>query len=135
MNLYKRRIVAYILGKVIRDKEISRVFDKTTSSYNMIAGEVSVSRINVYDTEKNELMTGSGDEKGISLYDFTTAKFIELKISGETFDGFDYETNKVFYGDVKENMVSIFDFQDSKHHYYVLIGENETITENLGLLI
>ncbi|RPI72704.1 MAG: hypothetical protein EHM47_07660 [Ignavibacteriales bacterium] len=135
MNLHKRRIVAYIIGKLYTEKEISKVFDKTTSSYNSITGEVTVSRINVYDTEKNELLTGSGDEKGISLYDFTTAKFIDLKISGEYFDGFDYESQKVFYGDIKENTVSFFDFQDSKHHYYIMVNENESITANMGLLI
>lgn len=61
LNLHKRRIVAYIIGKLYTEKEISKVFDKTTSSYNSITGEVTVSRINVYDTEKNELLTGSGE--------------------------------------------------------------------------
>jgi len=135
VNIHKRRIVAYVIGKLIGGKEISRVFDKTTSSYNEIAGEVSITRINVYDTEKNEMITGSGDEKGISLYDFATAKFIDLKISGEKFDGFDYESKKVFYGDMKENTISFFDFQDSKHHYYVMLNPHENLVENLGLLI
>lgn len=135
MNLYKRRIVAYIIGVVIGEKEIMKVYDKTNSSFNMIAGEVSASKINVFDTEKNEMITGTADDKGISLYDYATAKFIDLKISGEKFEGFDYESNKIFYGDLNENTVSIFDFQDSKHHYYILMAENENITENLGLLI
>jgi len=135
VNIHKRRIVAFVIGKLIGGKEISKVFDKTTSSYNEITGEVSITRINVYDTEKNEIVTGSGDEKGISLYDFATAKFIDLKIYGETFDGFDYESKKVFYGDMKENTVSFFDFQDSKHHYYIMLNLHENLTENLGLLI
>jgi hypothetical protein len=135
VNIYKRRIVAYIVGKLIRGKEISKIFDQTTSSYNQINGEVSNSRINVYDIEKNELITGSGDGKGISLYDFATAKFIDLKIDGGKFDGFDYESKKVFYGEIKENQVSFFDFQDSKHHYYFLIDTNENLTAGLGLLI
>ena len=135
MNIYKRRIVAFVIGKLIGGKEISRVFDRTTSSYNEVAGEVSITSINVYDTEKNEIITGSGDDKGISLYDFVTAKFIDIKIYGEKFDGFDYESKKVFYGDMKENTVSFFDFQDSKHHYYIMLNPYENVTENLGLLI
>ncbi|OGU70352.1 MAG: hypothetical protein A2V93_11660 [Ignavibacteria bacterium RBG_16_34_14] len=135
MNIYKRRIVAFVIGKLIGGKEISRVFDRTTSSYNEVAGEVSITSINVYDTEKNEMITGSGDDKGISLYDFVTAKFIDIKIYGEKFDGFDYESKKVFYGDMKENTVSFFDFQDSKHHYYIMLNPYENVTENLGLLI
>jgi hypothetical protein len=135
LNIYKRRIVAYVIGKIIGGKEISRVFDKSTSSYKEIAGEVSVKSINVYDTEKNEMITGSGDEKGISLYDFATAKFIDLKISGENFDGFDYESKKVFHGEMKENTISFFDFQDSKHHYYIMVNNQENLIENLGLLI
>jgi hypothetical protein len=135
VNIYKRRIVAFVIGKLIRGKEISRVFDKTTSSYNEINGEVSIKSINVFDTEKNEMITGSGDEKGISLYDFATAKFIDLKIDGENFDGFDYESKKVFYGDMKDNTVSFFDFQDSKHHYYIMLNPQENLVENLGLLI
>lgn len=135
MNIHKRRIVAYIIGKLVAGKEISRIFDKTTSSYNEINGEVSLTRINVYDTEKNEMMTGSGDGKGVSLYDFATAKFIDLKIAGEKFDGFDYESKKVFYGELKDNTVSFFDFQDSKHHYYIMLNSQESFVENLGLLI
>ncbi len=135
MNIYKRRIVAYVIGKIVGGKEISKIFDKTTSSYNEITGEVSDTRINVYDTEKNEMFTGSADKKGISLYDFATAKFIDLKINGDTFDGFDYESKKVFYGDLKENTISFFDFQDSKHHYYILLNQEENFAGNLGLLI
>jgi hypothetical protein len=135
VNNYKRRIVAYVIGKLVKGEEISRVFDKTTSSYNQILGEVSNTRINVYDAEKNEMITGSGDGKGISLYDFATAKFIDLKIYGDNFDGFDYESKKVFYGDMKENTVSFFDFQDSKHHYYVMLTSDKNLAENLGLLI
>lgn len=135
MNIYKRRIVAFVIGKLIRGKEISRVFDKTTSSYNEINGEVSIKSINVFDTEKNEMITGSGDEKGISLYDFATAKFIDLKINDENFDGFDYESRKVFYGEMKDNTVTFFDFQDSKHHYYIMLNPQENLVENLGLLI
>ena len=135
MNIYKRRIVAFVIGKLISGREISRVFDKTTSSYNEINGEVSIKSINVFDTEKNEMITGSGDDKGISLYDFATAKFIDLKINGENFDGFDYESKRVFYGDMKDNTVSFFDFQDSKHHYYIMLNPHENLVENLGLLI
>jgi hypothetical protein len=135
VNLYKRRIVAYIVGKLVGGKEIYRVFDKNTFSFNKIAGEVSVSKINVYDTERNELMTGNGDDKGISLYDYTTAKIIDLKIEAENFQGFDYESKKLFFGDMRENTVSFFDFQTSKHYYYVMMAEDENISENLGLLI
>ena len=135
LNLYKRRVIAYIVGKLISGKEIDKLFDRSNSSYVEIAGEVTLSKINVYDTEKNELITGSGDAKGISLYDFATAKFIDLKINEEEFDGFDYESKKIFYGNVKENMISVFDFQDSKHHYYTMLNQNENIDTNMGLLI
>jgi len=135
LNLYKRRIIAYIAGKLISGKVIDKLFDQSNSSYTEIAGEVSLTKINVYDTEKNELITGSGDAKGISLYDFATAKFIDLKIDQEEFDGFDYESKKIFYGNVKENTVSVFDFQDSKHHYYVMLNQKENPDVNLGLLI
>lgn len=135
MNLYKRRIVAFITGKLISGKEIVKIFDRTNSSYNEITGEVSIARINVYDTEKNDLITGSGDEKGISLYDLVTAKFIDLKINGDNFEGFDYESKKIFYGDMKDNTISFFDFQDSKHHYYIMMNSDEDMAENLGLLI
>ena len=135
MNNDKRRIVAYIIGKLVSGKEIYKIFDRTTSSYNQIMGEVSPTRINVYDTEKNELITGSGDDKGISLYDFTSAKFIDLRMEGSKFDGFDYESKKLFYGDYKENTVALFDFQDSKHHYFIILEEGTEMDKNFGLLI
>ena len=135
MNFYKRRIVAYIAGKLISGKEINKLFDRSNSSYAEIVGEVTITKINVYDSERNELITGSGDAKGISLYDFTTAKFIDLKIDKEKFDGFDYESKKIFYGELKDNTVSVFDFEDSKHHYYIMLIPNEEIDNNMGLLI
>lgn len=135
MNLFKRRIIAYVAGKLISGKEIDQLFDQSNSSYIVIAGEVTLTKINVYDMERNELITGSGDAKGISLYDFATAKFIDLKINKEEFDGFDYESKKVFYGNVKENTISVFDFQDSKHHYYTMLNQNENLDVNPGLLI
>jgi hypothetical protein len=135
LNLFKRRIIAYIVGKLVRGKDIDKLFDQSNSSYIKIAGEVTLTKINVYDMERNELITGSGDTKGISLYDFATAKFIDLKINKEEFDGFDYETKKVFYGNVKDNTISVFDFQDSKHHYYTMLNQNENLDANFGLLI
>jgi len=135
LNFYKRRIVAYIAGKLISGKEINKLFDRSNSSYAEIVGEVTITKINVYDSERNELITGSGDAKGISLYDFTTAKFIDLKIDKEKFDGFDYESKKIFYGELKDNTVSVFDFEDSKHHYYIMLSPNEEIDNNMGLLI
>jgi hypothetical protein len=135
MNIDKRRIVAYIIGKLVSGKEIYKIFDRTNSSYNQITGEVSPTRINVYDTEKSELITGSGDDKGISLYDLTSAKFIDLRIEGDKFDGFDYESKKLFYGEFKENTVALFDFQDSRHHYFIMLEEGAEMDNNFGLLI
>jgi hypothetical protein len=135
MNLFKRRIVAFVVGKLISGKEINKLFDQSNSKYAEILGEVTLTKINIYENERNELVTGSGDTKGISLYDFTSAKFIDLKIDKEKFDGFDYESKKIFYGEVKDNTISLFDFQDSKHHYYVMLSPDEEIEYGFGLLI
>ena len=135
MDLNKRRIVAFIAGKLISGKEINKLFDQSNSRYAEILGDVTITKINVYEVERNELITGSGDAKGISLYDFTTAKFIDLKIDKEQFDGFDYESKKIFYGEVKDNTISLFDFQDSKHHHYIMLSPNEEVETGMGLLI
>lgn len=135
MTFYKRRIVAYVIGKLISGREFYKIFDQSESTYNEIMGEVNPTTINVYDTTRNELITGSGDTQGISLFDFASSKFIDLKIEGEKFDGFDYEFQKAFYGEMKENTVSFFDFQDSKHHYYIMLEEGAVIKSGLGLLL
>jgi hypothetical protein len=134
MNLSKRKIVAYIIGRLISGKEINKIFDQSESRYNEITGEVTPVRINVIASEKNEMITGSGDSKGISLFDYATSKFIDLKIDGKKFDGFDYESKKAFYGELKENTVSLFDFQDSKHHYFVMLEEGAEVNSGFGLL-
>lgn len=135
MDLFKRRIIAFIAAKLISGKEINKIFDRSSSKYAQIFGDVTPTKINVYENERNQLITGSGDIRGISLYDFATAKFIDLKIDKNKFDGFDYETKKIFYGEVNDNTVSLFDFQDSKHHYYVLLSPNEEVENGMGLLI
>ena len=49
MNLQKRRIIAFIAGRLIAGKNSGAVYDYLTSSHTNVSGEVLPNRINVYD--------------------------------------------------------------------------------------
>lgn len=135
MDLFKRRIVAFVAGKLISGKDINKLFDQSNFKYAEMFGDITLAKLFLYEKGRNNLILGNGDNKGISLYDFTTGKFIDMNIDKDKFEGFDYESKKIFYGDVKDNTISLFDFQDSKHHYYVMISQDEEIVNGFGLLI
>lgn len=135
MRLSKRRLLSYIIGKIITGNDIVKIFDRTTFSFIKVEGEVTDKKISVYDTTRSEILIGSGDDTGISLYDFNSCKFLDLKITGKNFEGYDFETKRIFYGELQEDTILFFDFEDSKHHFYVMMTSEFDLPENMGLLI
>jgi hypothetical protein len=120
MEMHKRRIVAYVIGRIISQKESHTIFDYDSSSYSNIEGDVKTSKIDVFDSEQKRLLSGDMSEDNLSLFDYLSGKFVEIKINGREFDGYDYEYSQLFNGEVSEDKISIFDFHESKRYDYTI---------------
>jgi hypothetical protein len=120
MEMHKRRIVAYVLGRIITHKDSQTVFDFDSSSYSNIEGDVQTEKIDVFDSERKRLLSGDMDNNNVSLFDYLSGKFVEIKINGRSFDGYDYEYSQLFNGEVEDDKISIFDCRDSKRYVYTI---------------
>jgi hypothetical protein len=120
MEMYKRRIVAFILGRIISGKDSSSIYDCDTYSYSNIEGDFVSEKIDVFDSERRRFLSGNKANDNISLFDYLSGKFIEIKINGCGFDGYDYEDSELFNGEVLDDKISIFDYHDSKRYDYTI---------------
>jgi hypothetical protein len=121
MDPKKRRIMAYIAGRLILNKDANAVYDHAAKKYFNAAGTCKKDKIEVFDYERQCYWVGVINGQRISIYDNGSQKFVELKLKGgKKFEGFDFETGKHFGGEADPKAVAFYDFADKKyHHYYV----------------
>lgn len=120
MNNDIRRVIAYIIGKIILKKDSNTIYDHSSSSFKNIEGDVNESQINIFDKDLNRLFTGTGIKNNYSIYDYGSRKITEMKIDNLEFEGYDHESSKYFTGKVEDEEIIIYDFQDSKYHRYTV---------------
>lgn len=113
--------VAYITGCLLGERSsVSSVYDFDNRKYTNMSGEVSESKINVYDFEMSCHITGNGKNGEYSIYHYGTGKHINITVnkSQKTFNGYDHDTGKHFSGDVRNNSISIYDYETSKYYRF-----------------
>jgi hypothetical protein len=117
MQAELRRAVAYIGGRMISDSTATSVYDYDAGSYFSIDGEVSTTRVNVYDYSRSCYLDGNPP----SLYDYGQSQFFDLELKGgQKFSGYDYGSSSFFDGEVKGDAVSIYDYGTGNYHDYSL---------------
>jgi hypothetical protein len=116
-----RAVVAYISGRSVTKKNVSAVYDYDSGKYVSVAGEVSESRVNVYEYGSNCYVIGNWQKGGNSmLYHYGVGNYIQLAIQGNQFRGYDYNTGSYFQGHVSVSSVSLYDYGDSRYHNYLI---------------
>jgi hypothetical protein len=117
MDAELRRAVAYIAGRMISGSTATSVYDYDAGSYFSIDGEVSTSRVNVFDYSRSCYLDGNPP----SLYDYGRGQFfgLELKVA-QKFSGYDYGSSSFFDGEVKGETISIYDYGTGNYHDYSL---------------
>jgi hypothetical protein len=121
MDPKKRRMVAYIAGRLILNKESTAVYDHATKKWFNAAGACKRDKIEVFDYERQCYMVGVIQNGRMSIFDNGSQKFVELKLKGgKKFEGFDYESGKHFGGEADPKAVALYDFQDKKYYHYVV---------------
>jgi len=114
MRDHTRRVIAYIVGRVVRRESLSSIYDQALSRHFAFGGELSEESVFIYDHEQKCHISGSGTEGRYSLYHFGNGKHISLKVSDDGFEGYDHDSGMRFSGSVKEKSISINDTEGPK---------------------
>lgn len=120
MSPEKRRIIAFIAGRLISGRHSSSIYDASSSLYTYVSGIVSPKRVHVYDYDydRSNFISGSKSEAAFSLYDYATNHFIQLTIDGNKFEGYDEDSYTHFNGTVKGNSITLHEGLDSQDYNY-----------------
>lgn len=109
-----RRGIAYIAGRIVSGQQASAVYDYTASGYFQLSGDVSSSRVNVYDYGRGCHLSGTPP----SLYDYGTASYFDLKVEGPKVKGYDYASRTYYEATVDGRAISVYDFGEGSFFNY-----------------
>jgi hypothetical protein len=116
MDAATRRGIAYIAGRLISGRSSSSLYDYTEGRQSTFSGQVSTSRVNVFDQDRGSYITGTPP----SLFDHGTGAYVRLTTQGDRFKGFDYQSGDHFSGRVNGRAVSLFDYGSSSYYSYTV---------------
>lgn len=111
-----RACLAYVAGRAIAGRKTSSIYDYSQGRHITIDGEVSASRVNVYDYERRCYFSGTLK----SLFDYGHRAYVSLQIRGKEFSGFDYGSQHHFSGSVSGNSVTLYDYGESGYFSFAL---------------
>ena len=114
MKAHTRRAVAYIVARLVEDKNSDSVYDHDVGKRFSFGGKVSSTTVDVYDYERRCLVGGSLD----SIYHHGNRKQFRLAIRGNEFSGYDDDTGKPYSGSVENGSVTLYDSEVRKHFEY-----------------
>jgi hypothetical protein len=110
---FKRRAIAYIIGRIVTGKDSRTIYDHAHSSYFNFSGTIS-DDVSVYDHTRTSFISGNQS----SLYDHGTGQYINLKVQDNKFSGYDHESFSNFNGDVNESSISFYDYFDRSYYSF-----------------
>ena len=111
-----RRAIAYLALRRSTGNSASAVYDYAASAYFQFSGEVTATRVNIYDYGRSCHLDGTPP----SLYDYGTSSYFEFKESGRKFEGYDYATSSFWEATINGRSVSVYDYERSAYFDYSL---------------
>ena len=104
MNPEVRRAAAFIAGRAKTDKAATSIYDYSTSGYFNFSGEVSETRVAVYDFAAGCHISGTRSGEQISLYHFGVGSHLNIRLQqNDRFSGYDFSSSSHFSGSVSQN--------------------------------
>lgn len=120
MKPKKRRMIAYIAGRLATRKEAHAIYDHDAKGYFQAAGDCNAKKISVYDYDRKCHLVGVFQGPRLAVYDHGSKSYVELKMKGKKFEGYDFESKIHYGGEITEQGIAFYDFQDKKHHWFVI---------------
>jgi hypothetical protein len=119
MDSQTRRVIAYIAARIFTGKTTGYIFDYSTGSYANMSGQVSDSRVNIFDYSVSNYISGNSSGNSFNLFNYHTSSYVQLKMDGNKFNGFDYSSSNYYSGTVSDNgAVSFFDYGTGQYYNY-----------------
>jgi hypothetical protein len=119
VNASVRRAVAYIAGRAVSGRRASSAYDFSSGKYTNFSGEVSDSKVAVYDFDAGCHVSGSRRGDRYSLYHYGISGHIDLSVKPNgTFSGYDYTSAAHFSGKVTGRSISLYDHGSGEYFNY-----------------
>jgi hypothetical protein len=115
-----RTAIAYIAGRLVSGRRSSTAFDYSRSQYVNFSGSVRPGKVQVFDYETGNHISGSGSDRSLRLFEYGRGSHIQLNLNGQQFKGFDYGSGTHFMGNVNGNRVNIFDYAEGQYFNYLV---------------
>lgn len=120
MKQYRRRFVAFLVGKMMGNDHSQSVYDCSLSAQTGFTGNISSGGIFMLDLENKRRIVGQRSDDRISLaYDSEQIDLV-VREQEKTFEGFDAESNHQFHGTVAGTSVTLFDEEENQDFTYTL---------------
>lgn len=120
MKVHMRRVVAFVVGRVVSGKQSNGVFDQAAGKQFNFTGEFAATRLTLRDHNEGCEFKGLGGSGLFTLSHPNNGKPITLKVNGNNFEGFDYDSAKRYRGSVEGNRVSLHDDQVGQQFEFTL---------------
>lgn len=109
-----RRAVAVASYVMVTNRVASSVFDFANGGYHPMSVSHTGNFLSVYDYQRSNYLSGYLP----NLFDYSTASYVNMMMSGNTINGFDYHTATYFTVTVNAGNVTIFDYQMAQYYMY-----------------
>lgn len=109
-----RRAVAVASYVMVTNRVALSVFDFTNGGYHLMSVSHTGNFLSVYDYQRSNYLSGYLP----NLFDYSTASYVNMMMSGNTINGFDYHTATYFSVTVNAGNVTIFDYQMAQYYMY-----------------
>ncbi len=127
MNQEKRRMMAYVIGRLVLKKQATAVYDHAAKAWFQAAGDCALGKIAVFDHQRQCYLIGVTREGRTAVFDHGTQQYIEIKLKGNKFEGFDFESKFHFGGIVEKERIALYDFEKKKYYQYALPQEEAPV--------
>ncbi|MEN6465775.1 MAG: hypothetical protein ABFD62_11400 [Syntrophaceae bacterium] len=115
-----RTCIAYVAGRLISGRDATSIYDKSQAKDIFIEGPVTPASVKVFDRDRGCYLSGLGDENAYELYDFGGMYYVELIVTGNTFEGYDHGTPSLFKGEMNGDDITMYDDAFSETFSFVL---------------
>lgn len=111
---FLKPMISLVVSSLVNGRPFTNVYDMQSGSYGFFSGTASRDNINIFDHSQSCHITGTAEQ----LFHYGTSSFINIRISGNSFNGYDYDSSSHFNGSVSGNDVTIYDFATSSYARY-----------------
>ncbi len=118
MTSEKRRIVAYIAGRIASGRNLTGIHDRASGSWTQVGAVAAPNHLSLYDYDRACMVSVVGPAENLYVYDCGSGRHIQLRVSGCQFSGYDFETQAFFSGSVNGASIFFCDFQHSDYFKY-----------------